>query len=169
MNEVLMIRTAGLDDINAIGFLAYQVWPVTYKEILNFEQLHYMLQHFYSPEALREQMVSKQHTFLLAEIEDEEPVGFASYSETEAGVFKLHKLYVLPAIQGRNIGRSLLEVVEEECREAGGKKLVLNVNRYNKAKNFYERLGYKIIREEDVDLGNGVLQEDFVLEKELTH
>lgn len=162
-----MIRTAGLDDINAIGFLAYQVWPVTYKDIINFEQLHYMLQHFYSPDSLREQMVSKQHTFLIAEVEDDEPVGFASYSKIKEHVFKLHKLYVLPAIQGRNIGRTLMDVVEEECREAGGKKLVVNVNRYNKARTFYERLGFRIIKEEDVDLGNGVVQEDFVLEKDL--
>src|SRR5215213_53035 len=155
MNEVLTVRTAGLDDINAIGYLAYQVWPATYKDILTFEQLHYMLQHFYSPAALKEQMVSLHHEFLLAEMEEDEPVGFASYSEVYKGVFKLHKLYVLPAIQGRNIGKTLLEVVEEECREAGGKKLLVNVNRYNKAKTFYERYGYKVIGEEDVDLGNG--------------
>jgi ribosomal protein S18 acetylase RimI-like enzyme len=74
---------------------------------------------------------------------------------------------VLPAIQGRNIGKTLLQVVEEECREAGGKKLQLNVNRYNKAKQFYERQGFKVIKEENVDLGNGVLQEDFVLEKDI--
>jgi diamine N-acetyltransferase len=167
MNEVLTVRTAGLDDINAIGYLAYQVWPVTYKEILSFEQLHYMLQHFYSPASLREQMVNKHHTFLIAEIEEDEPVGFASYSETSKGIFKMHKLYVLPAIQGRNIGKTLLQVVEEQCREAGGKKLQLNVNRFNKAKNFYERHGFRIIKEEDVDLGNGVKQEDYVLEKVL--
>ena len=167
MNEVLTVRHAGLDDINAIGYLAYQVWPATYKEILTFEQLHYMLQHFYSPASLREQMVSKHHTFLVAEIEEEEPVGFASYSEGAKGIFKLHKLYVLPAIQGRNIGKTLLQVVEEQCRQAGGKKLQLNVNRFNKAKNFYERHGFRIIKEEDVDLGNGVKQEDYVLEKDL--
>ena len=167
MNEVLTVRTAGLDDINAIGYLAYQVWPATYKDILTFEQLHYMLQHFYSPASLKEQMVAKHHTFLIAEMEEDEPVGFASYAETSKGVFKLHKLYVLPAIQGKNIGKTLLQVVEEECREAGGKKLQLNVNRFNKAKNFYERQGFKIIKEEDVDLGNGIKQEDYVLEKDL--
>jgi len=167
MNEVLTVRNADLDDINTIGYLAYQVWPATYKEILTFEQLHYMLQHFYSPTSLREQMVSKHHTFLIAEMEEDEPVGFASYSETSTGIFKLHKLYVLPAIQGKNIGKTLLWVVEEQCREAGGKKLQLNVNRFNKAKNFYERQGFRIIKEEDVDLGNGVKQEDYVLEKDL--
>lgn len=167
MSDVLLIRTAGIDDINAIGYLAYQVWPSAYKEILSFDDLHYMLQHFYSPAALREQMMVKQHTFLIAETEDEEPVGFAAYSEIEPGVFKLHKLYVLPATQGKSVGKSLLEVVEEECRESGGIKLVLNVNRFNKAKNFYQKQGFTITREEDVDLGNGVKQEDYVLEKSL--
>lgn len=167
MSDVLMIRTADIDDLNAIGYLAYQVWPATYKEILSFDELYYMLQHFYSPTALREQMMVKQHTFLIAETEEEEPVGFASYSQVEKGVFKLHKLYVLPSTQGKSVGKSLLEVVEEECKEAGGKKLLVNVNRFNKAKSFYEKHGFEIIKEEDIDLGEGVRQEDYVLEKSL--
>ena len=167
MNDILMIRTAELEDLNAIGYLAYQIWPTAYKDILSFERLHYMLQHFYSPSALKEQMLSKQHIFLLAENSEDEPVGFASYSEIEKNIFKLHKLYVLPAIQGKNIGKTLMEVVEEECRESGGKKLLLNVNRFNKAIQFYEKLGFKIIKEEDVDIGNGIVQEDYVMEKAL--
>lgn len=167
MSDVLSIRHADLDDINTIGYLAYQVWPAAYKDILTFEALHYMLQHFYSPAALKEQMVTKRHVFLLAEAEEDEPVGFASFSEVEKNVFKLHKLYVLPSTQGRNVGRSLLEVVEDECRAAGGEKLKLNVNRYNKAKIFYEKLGYAIIGEENVDIGNNIFQEDYILQKSL--
>lgn len=167
MSDVLMIRTADLEDINAIGYLAYQVWPTAYKDILTFEQLYYQLQHFYSPASLKDQMVTKHHNFLLAETEDDEPVGFASYSEVEKGIFRLHKLYVLPVTQGRNVGRSLLEVVEDECRTAGGKKLLVNVNRYNKAKMFYERMGFIVTGEEDIDIGDGFLHEDYALEKSL--
>jgi len=167
MSDVLLIRTADLDDINTIGYLAYQVWPTAYKDILSFEALHYMLQHFYSPAALKEQMIQKHHVFLLAETEDEEPVGFASYSDIGKGAFKLHKLYVLPSTQGKNVGKSLMDVVEEECKASGGKTLLLNVNRFNKAKTFYEKLGFNIIKEENVDIGNGFLQEDYVLEKKL--
>ena len=167
MNEILMIRTADLDDISAIGYIAYQVWPSAYKEILTFEQLHYMLQHFYSPAALRDQMLNKHQVFLIAETGDDEPVGFASYSKVEGTTWKLNKLYVLPTTQGKNVGRSLLDVVEEECREAGAEELILNVNRFNKAIRFYEKLGYKITREEDVDLGNGVVQEDYVMAKRI--
>ncbi|MGB8193541.1 MAG: hypothetical protein WCF67_16545, partial [Chitinophagaceae bacterium] len=67
MSDVLLIRTADLDDLNSIGYLAYQVWPSTYRGILTFEALHYMLQHFYSPAALKDQMMNKHHTFLIAE------------------------------------------------------------------------------------------------------
>ena len=101
----------------------------------------------------------------MAETEEEEPLGFASYSEVEKGVFKLHKLYILPATQGKNVGRTLLEAVEDNCRELEGKKLILNVNRFNKAKHFYEKLGYAVTSEEKVDIGNGYIQDDYVLEK----
>ena len=167
MSDVLVIRTAEAQDINAIGYLAYQIWPTAYKDILNFEQLHYMLQYFYSPESLRDQMLKKHHTFLVAETEDEDPIGFASFSRVEQDVFKLHKLYVLPGLQNMNVGRSLLECVLEECTVEGGKKLQLNVNRNNKAISFYEKLGFNIIKEENVDIGNGYIQEDFVMEKQL--
>ena len=167
MSDVLVIRTAEAEDINAIGYLAYQIWPSAYKDILNFEQLHYMLQYFYSPESLREQMLKKHHVFLIAETEEEEPIGFASFSKTQQGVFKLHKLYVLPGLQNMNVGRSLLECVLEECSLEGGEKLQLNVNRNNKAISFYEKLGFSIVGEEDVDIGNGYVQEDYLMEKQL--
>ncbi len=167
MSDVLVIRTAEAEDINAIGYLAYQIWPSAYKDILNFEQLHYMLQYFYSPESLREQMLKKHHVFLIAETEEEEPIGFASFSKIQQGVFKLHKLYVLPGLQNMNVGRSLLECVLEECALEGGEKLQLNVNRNNKAISFYEKLGFAIVGEENVDIGNGHVQEDFVMEKNL--
>jgi ribosomal protein S18 acetylase RimI-like enzyme len=166
MSDVLVIRTAEAEDINTIGYLAYQIWPSAYKDILTFDQLHYMLQYLYSPEALRDQMLKQHHIFLLAETEEEDPVGFASFSRVKQDVFKLHKLYVLPGLQNMNVGRSLLECVLEECTIEGAKKLQLNVNRNNKAISFYEKLGFKIVGEENVDIGNGYLQEDFVMEKD---
>jgi len=167
MSNELIIRKAELDDINTIGFLAYQIWPVTYKDILNLDQLQYMLNLIYSPASLRKQMTVSQHQFLLAEL-DEEPVGFASYSRIdEPSTYKLQKLYVRTDIQGKGLGKALLEYVEETVKEAGGKKMHLNVNRFNKARSFYEKMGYMVIKEEDVDIGNGYLMNDFVMEKKL--
>ena len=168
MSNELIIRKAELDDINTIGFLAYQIWPSTYKDILTLDQLQYMLNLIYSPASLRKQMTVSQHQFLLAEINDE-PVGFASYSKIDGSTtYKLQKLYVRTDIQGKGLGKTLLEYVEDTVKEAGAKYLHLNVNRYNKARSFYEKMGYMVIKEEDVDIGNGYLMNDFVMMKNVS-
>jgi diamine N-acetyltransferase len=164
MDETLSIRPAELDDINTIGFLAQQIWPDTYREILSTEQLRYMMNLFYSPASLRKQMVDDRHMFLVVEQEDE-PIGFASWSDTdEPGIYKLHKLYVLPGRQGKGLGRALLQFIYDAIRPEGATALRLNVNRHNKARLFYERMGFAVIREEDINIGKGYYMNDYVME-----
>ena len=43
----------------------------------------------------------------------------------------------------------------------------LNVNRFNKAVDFYKNKGFQIVKEETIDIGKGYLMEDFVMELEL--
>ena len=164
MDESLSIRPGDLDDINTIGFLAQQIWPETYGEILTTGQLQYMLNLFYSPASLRRQMLDDKHQFLIVE-EGEEPIGFAAWSGTaEPGVFKLHKLYVLPGRQGKGLGRGMLQYIYQVIRPQGARTLLLNVNRWNKARQFYERMGFAVIKEEDVPIGRGYFMNDYVME-----
>jgi GNAT superfamily N-acetyltransferase len=164
MDETLSIRPGEPEDINSIGFLAQQIWPVTYGEILSEEQMKYMLNLFYNPAALRKQMLEDKHQFLIVE-QDEEPIGFASWGPAgEAGVYKLHKLYVLTGQQGKGLGRALLQYIFEAIRPLGARVLRLNVNRHNKARQFYERMGFAVVREEDVPIGNGYFMNDYVME-----
>jgi GNAT superfamily N-acetyltransferase len=163
MDELLSIRPADLDDINTIGFLAQQIWPDTYGDILAPEQLQYMMTLFYSPAALRRQMVEDRHRFLLVE-QGDEAIGFASWGAEEAGVFKLHKIYVLPGQQGKGLGRSLLQFIFDDIRPHGAEYLRLNVNRYNKARQFYERMGFAVVGEVDVPIGEGYFMNDYVME-----
>jgi ribosomal protein S18 acetylase RimI-like enzyme len=167
MNDELVIRSADIDDIATIGYLAQQIWPGTYGAILSSEQLQYMMDLIYSPDSLQQQMVKHKHIFLLAELE-EEPVGFASYSPLkEAGVYKLHKLYVHPKTQGKGLGKALVDFIIEQLPTPGATSLLLNVNRHNKAKQFYEKLGFEVIREENVDIGHDYFMNDYVMEKKL--
>ena len=164
MEQELAIRQADLDDINTIGFLAQQIWPQAYGQILSKEQLAYMLHLIYNPAALKDQMLKQHHSFLVAEL-DEEPVGFASFSKTgRAGVYKLHKLYVRTDIQGKGLGKALINAVLEDIRALNASALHLNVNRHNKAKQFYERFGFRVIGEEDIDIGSGYFMNDYVME-----
>jgi diamine N-acetyltransferase len=167
MKNELTIRKAGPDDINLIGYLAHTIWPGAYGNILSAEQLKYMLDLIYSPAALRRQMTTDQHNFYIAELGDE-PIGFASYGAlSEQNSFKLHKLYVLPGTQGKGIGKALIDFIIKQLQPLGAKKLLLNVNRHNKAKNFYEKLGFTVIKEEDIDIGNGYFMNDYVMMKSL--
>jgi len=165
-NEVI-IRFADSEDINTIGFLAHEIWPKTYGQILSEAQLQYMLQLNYSPASLKRQMQVQKHQFLLAEL-DEESVGFASFSAAGiAGVYKLQKIYVRTDIQGKGIGKALIDAVAEAIEPLKATSLRLNVNRHNKAKTFYEKFGFNVIAEEDIDIGNGYFMNDYVMEKKL--
>ncbi|HEY4286349.1 MAG TPA: GNAT family N-acetyltransferase [Puia sp.] len=170
MDETLSIRPGELEDINTIGFLAQQIWPGTYGSILSAQQLQYMLNLFYSPASLRRQMVDERQQFLIVEQDEAEAIGFASYGVAsggvadEPGVYKLHKLYVLPGQQGKGLGRTLLQYIFDAIRPEGAKILRLNVNRYNKARQFYEKIGFAVVKEEDVPIGNNYFMNDYVME-----
>lgn len=164
MEESLIIRKADLEDINEIGFLANDIWPKVYHDMISMDQIRYMLTLFYNPESLRKQMTELHHNFLIAEM-DQVPVGFASFSVLNEEICKLHKLYVQPGIQGKGLGKALVEAVLDECFELGAKILRLNVNRNNKAIGFYKKMDFVITGEENLDIGEGYFMDDYVMER----
>ena len=160
MENELIIRKATIEDLSTVMKLADVVWPLTYKDILSAEQVRYMMDLFYSEDSLKEQF--NKHTFLIAYLGDE-PVGFASYSLSGAEIYKLQKLYVNTNIQGRGLGRALIDFIVKDVQSMGGVALELNVNRFNKARMFYEKIGFEVIREEDIDIGLGHWMNDYVM------
>ncbi len=106
------------------------------------------------------------HHFLIAE-DNNMPVAYADYSLLKNDVYKLHKIYVLPLQQGKGIGRLLIEYIIQTIKKENAASLLLNVNRFNKAKSMYEQLGFKVIGEEDIDIGEGYFMNDYVMQKKL--
>ena len=166
--QSISIRDAVREDAWLIRELAYKIWPVTYNEILTLQQLEYMLALLYDAQALQDQM-QKGISFIIAN-EGDDAVGFASWGQVDKDTYKLHKLYVVPSQQGKGTGRLMIDHVINDIKSKGARTLQLNVNRYNKARHFYEKLGFTIIKEEDVDIGNGHFMNDYVMKREiLTH
>jgi GNAT superfamily N-acetyltransferase len=161
----MLIYKATSNDIRSIQEVAFTTWPVTFNEILSAKQIHYMLKLMYSVDSLNFQMKAN-HQFILA---NNPAVGFASFELhfKQTKRTKLHKLYVLPSEQGKQIGLTLLNEVEIQAKKASNTSVSLNVNRFNKALKFYQKQGYNIIGEEDIDIGQGFLMQDFILEKKL--
>lgn len=156
-------------DLYKIRELVQKIWPVTFSEILSEEQIAYMLQMMYSQESLIEQLANHSE-FTIVRADDTE-AGFAAYDVTYGTcpkTAKLHKIYLLPEFQGMGLGKALMERVVTNAIENGCEILCLNVNRFNKkAIEIYQKLNFTIVKQEDIDIGNGYLMEDYVMEKKL--
>lgn len=161
----LHFKEAHKSDAIIIRDLATLAWIPTYSSILSDEQLHFMFEKWYNLNELSTIIENKSQNFIL-EFLGNEAVGFASYSILEVGIFKLNKIYLNPKFQGLKLGKQLLQKVERTCMEKGGHILQLNVNRYNKAKDFYLAMGYRIIAEDDIPIGEFFMN-DYIMEKNL--
>jgi diamine N-acetyltransferase len=155
------IRKVGTEAVSIIQNLANITWPVAYGDILSPQELDYMMELMYSKASLQKQM-EKGHQFVLA-YDAENPVAFASYSpkQNNSAIYKLHKLYILPNQQKKGIGKLLIHYITKDIPAT---TLQLNIHRNSKAVYFYEKLGFKIIAQEDINIGNDFYMHDYVME-----
>ncbi len=161
------IRNATADDAPMLRLLAEKIWWPTYLDILGGEQIRFMLDLLYAEDKLRQQIETGEQTFLILSANNI-PVGFTAFSVDQENqqLMTLEKIYCLPETQGKGYGKLLVQTVESKAREAGKSVLQLYVHRENKAKNFYEKLNFKVVKEVDRPLGEFLLN-DFVMQKEL--
>ncbi len=168
---MILVKKVGEESIPAIQELAEVTWAVAYASILPPPQMKYMLDLFYNTEALKDQM-HQGHRFILA-FENAEGVGFASYSPKiechieSVEAYRLHKIYIDPNQQGKGVGKILLDFIIADIKPRGATDLELNVNRNNKALGFYKKFGFEILREEDIDIGNGYFMNDYIMNLQL--
>lgn len=161
------IRLLVKNELPIVKDLAYRIWPSTYKEILSEEQITYMLNWMYSIETLEESLESDHYFFAI--FDEDEALGFIDVELNcpKTSGMKLQKIYVLPEKQGLGLGKKLLNFAIDFGKKQGVDHLTLQVNRFNKAVNFYKHTGFEIIDEQDFDIGNGYFMNDFVMKKSL--
>ena len=159
---MIVVKKVGAEAIPLIKNLANIIWPATYSELITPQQVDYMMELSYSASSLKKQM-SKGQQFIMA-FDEEKPVAFASYSvkENHSSVYKLNKIYILPNQQGKGIGKQVINYIRHDIDPVTS--LQLNVNRNNKALQFYQKIGFKIIAEENIDIGNDFYMDDYVME-----
>lgn len=168
MNEIEIIK-ASEDDLVTVHDMAQVVFRHTYREILSSEQMEYMMDMMYSMPNLHLQLDEGHHYYIAYASGD--PCGYVSvqYEGTDDGgveVFHLHKIYVMPQVQGKGVGQKLFDkAVSHVCDSASGKpaRIELNVNKYNKAVGFYRHLGMQVLLEEDFPIGNGFYKTDYIM------
>jgi len=162
---MISLKKVGTEAIPIIRDLASAIWPVTYKGIISDEQIDYMLDWMYSVDSLQQQILKKDHQFIMA-YEDDTPVGYLSYSINDKAnqtIYRLHKLYVSNDHQRKGIAGKLLEYMITEIKPLGATEIILNVNRHNSAVQFYKAKGFSVKEEQMLDIGGGFFMDDYIL------
>ena len=166
MIEVVKVNKQHIPTIRA---LAQEYWPVAFVSILSASQIAYMMEMMYSHSSLEGQM-NKGHQFAIAS-KNNEKVGYMSY-ETDCegmGKTKIHKLYISPHYQRMGVGKAMVDFVSQQALLANNSALFLNVNKYNnKAISFYNKHQFQLVKEEEIDIGDGFIMDDYVFELALT-
>ena len=159
-----MIIKATATDISTIQNLAKESWNSAYANILEQEQIDYMLYLMYSESTLKTHFENPNYHYYLIQ-EDEVFLGFIGFEfHNERETTKLHRIYFLKEAQGKGLGKKALEFVKTETQKSGDKRLTLTVNKNNNAKNFYESQGFKVYDEAIFDIGNGYVMDDYLME-----
>ena len=164
----MKISICNREQLSIVRDLAYAIWPSTYGNILSTAQLEYMLDTFYSIANLEKQMNNGQVFELL--LEDNNVIGFVAYElncnfeNLNQPLTKIHKIYLLPKTQGKGFGKFMIDEIVKIAKSNNQKGIYLNVNKYNSAIFFYEKVGFVISKEEVIDIGNNYVMDDYVME-----
>jgi N-acetylglutamate synthase-like GNAT family acetyltransferase len=161
----MQFRKAVISDIPVIQQIAEKAWRPTYSHILSEDQTIYMLAMMYGTEVLMKQ-INSQIAFFLA-VEADLVIGYFAMEISEPSKMKLHKIYLDPDQKSKGAGTKIIEFIKDVAFKAGVRQIELNVNKFNSAVQFYEKIGFFRAKEMVLDIGNGYVMDDYVMQLNL--
>lgn len=108
-----------------------------------------------------EELEQEKENLLIGAFEDGSILGCCMLVEENSGIVKLRQMAVLNALQGKGVGRALMQFAENLARDQGYKVLTMHARKH--AIGFYEKMGYKVRGSEFLE----VSIPHFEMEKEL--
>ncbi|MGE0188437.1 MAG: GNAT family N-acetyltransferase [Steroidobacteraceae bacterium] len=143
--------------------LAQEIWSDHYVGIISQAQIDYMLARLQSAAAIAEQLQKGNEYFLL--YRDAELVGYAAVKvELSQRRLFISKLYLRRALRRQGLGRAALQHLAALARQRDLPTLWLTVNKRNSALTAYLRVGFVIVADVIIDIGNGYVMDDYQLE-----
>lgn len=153
------------ENAERVAALAKVIWTEHYTPIIGANQVTYMLENFQSSETIW-QAIKNEHIYWLIE-EEQKDIGYVSY-QLEANTLFLSKLYLKKSARGKKYGRKLLQYLVKIASEKKKETITLTVNKYNHHSiAAYQAMGFKKIREQVAEIGQGYVMDDYVLELEV--
>jgi len=94
----------------------------------------------------QEDLEREKDDLLIAAYEDDEMLGCCILTQMNPTTVRLRQMAVKTGLQGKGIGRVLMQFAENIARDRGYRKLCMHARKT--AAGFYERLGYIVAGEE---------------------
>ncbi len=167
MTVSVTFRPASENDLEKIRAIAWETWADTYGGEIEPETIQESLERTYAFQTLRDEIEREDCGVFVLESNavdaDSGIVGFArlylqSSNDGHRGV--LGAVYLMPRVQGRGLGRALLNGCEAwfVSRRVRGLELVVTAMNA-RARRFFEAAGWQLETELDASLGEQVVRE----------
>ena len=154
-------------DIEVTAQLAHKIWNDHYVPIIGQNQVDYMLDKFQSFNAISNQLKNGYEYFLISE--NNEAIGYLGLiSSSNSKKMMISKIYTEKDVRGAGFGKQLIDFTIKLAKETGMEIIWLTVNKNNSnAIKWYQKFNFKIKKEVEMDIGNGFIMDDFVMELQL--
>jgi len=106
------------------------------------------------------ELETEKENMLIGAFEDEQMLGCCMLVEENQETVRLRQMAVLNDLQGKGIGRALMNFAENIARDRGYKTLSMHARK--NAIGFYEKMGYRVAGEEftEVTIPHYVMEKD---------
>ena len=150
--------------IQELYSLADRVWHEYFPCILEKEQIDYMVEMFFAPKAIAEN-IKQGYEFYFVNANDK--IGFISVHPEKDRLF-LSKLYLTKENRGKGYASKMMNCVKNLAKEKDVAKVYLTVNKYNTHTiDVYKHHNFVVTESAQFDIGKGYIMDDFVMECEL--
>ena len=109
----------------------------------------------------QEELENEKSNLHIAAYEDDQMLGCCMLVEEDPQTVRLRQMAVINDLQGKGIGRALMQFAENLARDRGYKKITMHARK--NASGFYEKMGYRKKGDEFVE----ITISHYVMEKEL--
>ena len=169
-NSYLLIKqVTSSQDIKTVAQLAHDIWTQHYVPIIGKDQVDYMLDKFQDAEAIKHQIETGYEYFLI--YHEEIPSGYlALVPDVNEKRMMISKIYVDSRFRGLNLGSKFLDFSIEKARNGTFNSIWLTVNKNNtKSIEWYQSKGFSIKENIEIDIGNGFVMDDYLMEMPLLY
>lgn len=164
--KVDFVQVANPDHVTKVIDLADEIWRECYKDVLTDEQIEYMVDRYQSDNVVTKKMINEGYDYYLLN-NGSNVIGFMSYMKDDDKLI-INNLYVLKSYRDKGYNELTIKKITKECKDTSIKKIDIVINKLNKeAIDMYSNIGFSNIDNQQQDIGNGYVIDNYLFEKKL--